>query len=64
MKKKIEQNFLHAWFAMTHHERLFLGGILLILLVGITARYFHLKNEKPERYDPFALEQVNPGDHP
>jgi hypothetical protein len=44
------------WFALTREERLFLGGILLIVLVGLTARYVHLKNQKPEPYEPVTQE--------
>ncbi|MBN1268338.1 MAG: hypothetical protein JXB04_02025 [Kiritimatiellae bacterium] len=44
--------FLRAWFALTEQERWFIAGILLIALVGITARYFHLKGEKAEPYEP------------
>ncbi len=58
-----EKAILRAWFFLTYHERLFLAGILVILLIGIVARYFHLKGENPNPYNPKGLEQVNPGEH-
>ena len=36
------------------NQRLFLAGILAIALVGLTARYIHLRNERPEPYRPDA----------
>ncbi|MDD2237443.1 MAG: hypothetical protein PHP44_02025 [Kiritimatiellae bacterium] len=44
--------WLYAWFGMTRHERMTLSAILLILLIGITARHFYLKKQVPTDYDP------------
>ena len=37
---------------MTPDERLVVAGILAIALVGLTARYWHLKHLTAERYEP------------
>ena len=50
MKKALRQ--LSYLFTLTHEERLFLAGVLAIAVVGIAARYWHLKQEKPEPYQP------------
>ena len=39
-------------FAMTREEKLLVAGILAIALVGLVARHFHLRNQKPEPYIP------------
>lgn len=53
MKKWLRQ--LSYLFILTREEQLFLAGILAIALVGIAARYHHLKNEKPEVYQPAGV---------
>ncbi len=35
---------LVAWFALTPGERLFVAGVLAIFLIGLVARYHHLKH--------------------
>jgi hypothetical protein len=41
---------------------MFLAGILTILLIGLIARYIHLRSEHAERYEPEGLEEpVDPG---
>ncbi len=49
---------LKVWFELTPDERLFIGGILVIVLIGLIARYVHLKNQKAEAYEPQGLEQT------
>lgn len=50
----------YVWFGMTRHERQTVAAILLILLIGITARHFYLKNQVPMAYDPpQSLETTN-----
>lgn len=39
-----------AWFALNQAERWVLVAVLGIALVGLTARYFYLKSERPEPY--------------
>lgn len=43
---------LRLWFALTSEERVFLAGILLIALIGLTARYLYLRGQRPEPYTP------------
>lgn len=43
---------LRAWFVLTPQECLFLAGIAGILLLGLVARYVHLKQEGPEPAPP------------
>jgi hypothetical protein len=42
-------------FAMTGEEKKMLAMILFVALVGLVARYFYLKNQKPEAYTPANL---------
>jgi len=50
MKKALRQ--LSYLFTLTREEQVFLAGVLAIAIVGIAARYWHLKQEKPEPYQP------------
>ncbi len=43
---------LRAWFDLAPDERRFLAGILAIAVIGLTARYLHLRKEKPAPYPP------------
>ena len=54
-KSEVDLSWLRAWFDLAPDERKFLTGILAIALVGLVARYVHLKNQKPE---PITLEGV------
>ena len=47
---------VRSWFVLTPQELLFLGGVLAILLIGLVARYLHLKSEQAEPYTPAGLE--------
>ena len=49
---KWDARWLRAWFSMTPDERLVIAGVLTIALVGLSARYWHLKHLKPEPYEP------------
>ena len=42
-------------FALTGEERLVLGALVAIALVGIVARYLHLKSEQAEPYQPASV---------
>ena len=61
-KKQEVTTIFRAWFSLTRQEQLLLSAVLAIILVGVTARYFHLKNEKPEPYDPEGIGLVTDGD--
>ncbi|MFH0908756.1 MAG: hypothetical protein V1929_08340 [bacterium] len=50
MKKALRQ--LSYLFTLTREEQYFLAGVLAIAIVGIAARYWHLKHETPETYQP------------
>jgi len=49
---------LQASFWLTNQEKGYVLVVCAILLVGIVARYFYLKNEAPEVYTPTGIEQV------
>ena len=53
MKKALRQ--LSYLFTLTREEQIFLAGVLAIALVGMAARYWHLKQEKPEPYQPDGM---------
>jgi len=55
-KELISTGWVRAWFALTPEERRFIGGILLIFVIGLVARYMYLRSEKPEPYTPAGLE--------
>ena len=57
-KSKIDLRWLRAWFDLAPDERKFMAGILAIALVGLWARYVHLKNQKPEAIAPEGVEQA------
>lgn len=52
---------MRAWFALTPQERKFLAGIALIFLLGLIAREFQSRSEKPEPYEPEGVEEMNVG---
>jgi hypothetical protein len=62
-RKKIEIDLqgLKAWFDLAPGERKALAGILAIALVGLMARYLHLRHESPEPYQPAGVEQAEGG---
>ena len=49
---------LQASFWLTNQEKGYVLVVCAILLVGIVARYFYLKNETPKVYTPTGIEQV------
>lgn len=51
-KASWDARWLRAWFSMTADERLVVAGILAIALVGLSARYWHLKHQQAEPYEP------------
>lgn len=52
---------LSRWFALTPEERRFVGGILGLALLGLAARYWHLKRERPA---PYELPTASAGETP
>lgn len=48
---------LRFWLLLTGSERLWLAGILAILLVGVAARWWHLTRERPDPYVPAGMEE-------
>ncbi|HPF98668.1 MAG TPA: hypothetical protein PLE77_01270 [Kiritimatiellia bacterium] len=58
-KKHLEfdWSWLRSWFMLTADERKVLAGIVAIVLVGLIARHLHLRNERPEPYQPAGLER-------
>jgi hypothetical protein len=55
-KLEFDWSWLRSWFDLTGQERWFVGGILAIALVGLFARYLHLRSEKPAPYRPAVAE--------
>lgn len=49
-----------AGFWLTGQEKRGIMVICALLLLGIAARYFYLKNEKPEAYTPAGVEEPKP----
>ncbi len=43
---------LASWLGLTYQERVMIAMVLGIALVGLAARYLHLKGERPVPYDP------------
>ena len=58
-KKRLEFDWggLRSWFMLTADERKVLAGIIAVVLVGLIARYLHLRNERPVPYQPAGLER-------
>ncbi len=56
--RNIDLSWLRSWFDLAPGERKFLAGILAIALVGLVARYVHLKNQKPGPVDPPGVGQA------
>jgi hypothetical protein len=59
---KVKRGFVsrawRAWFDLTIEERRLLTGILVIVLIGLCARYVALRSERAEPYRPEGIEQV------
>lgn len=51
---------LQAAFWLTKEETGYILVLCAVFLVGIVARYFYLKNEKPGAYTPVGVEE---GEH-
>jgi hypothetical protein len=51
---------LQASFWLTAQEKRYILVICGLALLGIAARYFYLKNEKPEVYIPVGIEETEP----
>jgi hypothetical protein len=57
-KSRVDLSWLRSWFDLAPDERKFVAGILAIALVGLVARYVHLKNQKPEPAVPEGMAQA------
>ncbi|MFH0879361.1 MAG: hypothetical protein V2A34_06575 [Lentisphaerota bacterium] len=53
-----------TWFDLTQEERRFFLGVLAIALIGLVARFIHLKGEKPENYQPDEIQTAGTGRTP
>ncbi len=49
---------LQASFWLTDQEKNYILAVCAIFLIGLAARYFFLKNEKPEVYTPAGIEKM------
>ena len=52
--RRKEPSLVGMWFKLTVQEQWFIAGIVLIALIGLSARYIHLKNQEP---DPYEIEE-------
>ena len=59
--KNIDLRWIRAWFDLAPGERKFMAGILAIAVVGLAARYIHLRNQRPESVAPQGVEQAGRG---
>ena len=57
-KSGVDLSWLRSWFDLAPDERKFVAGILAIALVGLVARYVHLKHQTPEPVAPEGVEQA------
>ena len=58
-KSGVDLSWVRSWFDLAPDERKFVAGILAIALVGLVARYVHLKNQKPEPVTPEGVAQAS-----
>ena len=49
---------LQAGFWLSEQEKRYILVICALFLLGLFARYYYLKHEKPEAYTPPVLEQT------
>ena len=49
---------LQAGFWLTEQERRYILVICAIFLLGLAARYWYLKNDKPRQYVPKGIEKA------
>jgi len=54
------RRIVRAWFALTAGERMFIAGILTIILIGLAWRHVHLRSEQAEFYEPTGVETLQP----
>ncbi len=59
MKEK-QPSPLQASFWLTNQEKGYIIFLCSIVLLGVVARYFYLKNDNPEVYTPAGVEQLEP----
>lgn len=52
---KAPRRWLVSTFALTREEKILLGTVLGVAVVGLAARYAHLRGRKPEPYVPANL---------
>jgi hypothetical protein len=68
MKKPVLLDELLIWargrFTLTGEEKVWLLLILIIVWVGLTGRYFYLKNKTPEPLTPQEVETLMMGEAP
>jgi plastocyanin domain-containing protein len=55
MKTNPRIQALKGWFILTQNERLLVAAILSIALIGLVVKFFYLKKEKPEIFEPEGL---------
>lgn len=56
--RKIRAAGLRLWFGLNTEERLLVAGLLAVILVGLAARYHHLRRQQADPYRPAGLEQL------
>ena len=55
------KNQFSAWFGLTREERWLVAGILGLALLGLTARYLHLRSQQPDPVEAPVAADPTPG---
>ena len=56
--RQVDLRWLRSWFSLAPDERKMIAGILVIALIGLVARYVHLRNQRPDPIQPEGVEQA------
>ncbi len=57
-KLELDLEWLRNWFVLTTGEKQVIALVVAIAIVGLVARYLHLRSERADAYEPHGLEQV------
>ena len=56
--RQVDLSWLRSWFSLAPDERKIIAGILAIALLGLVARYVHLRSQHPDPIQPAGVEQA------
>lgn len=60
-KLELDLAWLRNWFVLTADEKRVIALIVAIAIVGVIARYLHLRGERADAYEPQGLGLVAQG---